>query len=104
MSALIIIAVLVVAVLLIAAFVRQSQLHHMDARREEARALRREAQTRDLTAQDHVATAEESAAPADRESRFAREHHDRAREIAPDADGDEAALTAREKATQTSDL
>src|SRR4051794_33235915 len=105
----IVIAAVVVAIVLFAV-TRTARNKRLDARRGEARDLRHKAQARGLRAEREQALADEQAALAKRaqaeaqlraqraeqEGRFAREHHEKADSVDPDAgDGAEDDRTSR---------
>ncbi|HEX2232459.1 MAG TPA: hypothetical protein VHG69_03750 [Thermoleophilaceae bacterium] len=104
----VIIAIVVGALVLIAAIAIASKMareRRLEGKREEAREVRHEAQLRGAQADRQRAEAEEraararkeqaiadqQAAEADKHGRFARERHEEARSLDPDADDEEAA-------------
>jgi FtsZ-interacting cell division protein ZipA len=97
-----IVAIIIIAALVLVAFAfvsRKARNKRLDSRRDEARDLRRKANERELRGQREQALADEKAALAKRaaaeaelrsqraqeEGRFAREHHERAVKVDPDA-------------------
>src|SRR3954467_11190895 len=108
-----IVAICIIAAVVLIAFVlvsRTARNKRLDQRRDQARDLRRDARQRDLTAQREQALADEKAALAKRaqaeaqlrsqraeeHGRFAREHHEKATSVDPDAEeGVEDDQTAR---------
>jgi len=95
-----IVIVALIGAIVLFAVMRSARNKRLDSRREKARELRREAQQRDLRAQREQALADEQAAlakraqaeaqlraqKAEQEGRFAREHHEKATSVDPDAD------------------
>jgi predicted Holliday junction resolvase-like endonuclease len=81
MSVVVIVVIVVVVIAAAAVVARTVKLRRLDARREDARDLRKQAQAREINAERHIAQAEE-------QQRFAREDARRAVEIDPDVDDD----------------